>query len=374
MMDRGPERGFEPGIEPATDSASDPGAGGDAESLSAWMAGQPASSVRLLFTDDVPAAMSVVTERARARSVVVVTTLSALPPVDRLTRHLVEVLAEAARARWPAWYGGRFSQLGTLDDEIAAPRQIAAAIAAHDDVLQRWLDDARTRARAGQRPVFADLHPALQVRQLALALDGDQLRVVVVLQPASYDVLGLEAVGRALEWFAAHTRARAIGVLPAELASHEGLDRVGYGARTIRFSVPEVRGAPPEEPIAVVHPVIGRPHPLSRVERHMAQMLGRAEDLRTLFEFNQRIETARGSHAIVDLVWREGRVIVEIDGWDTHGNRGAFASDRHRDYELVLSGYLILRLTNEEVLSDAALAVDKIRDVVRFRRIEKGAQ
>jgi very-short-patch-repair endonuclease len=222
--------------------------------------------------------------------------------------------------------------------------------------------------------VFADVHPALQARQLALALEGDHLRVVVALQPASLDALGLDAVGRALEWFAAHTRARLIGVLPAELAAHEGLDRVGYGARTIRFSAADVGGAPPEEPIAVVHPVIGRPHPLSRVEQHLAQVLGRVEDLRTLFEFNQRIETARGSHAIVDLLWREGRVIVEIDGWDTHGNRGAFASDRQRDYELVLSGYLILRLTNEEVLSDAALSVDKIRDVVRFRRIEKGAQ
>jgi len=75
MMERGPDLGIEPGL------------GCEVESLGAWMVGQPASSVRLLFTDDVPAAMSVVTERARAHSMVVVAALSALSPVDQLTRY-----------------------------------------------------------------------------------------------------------------------------------------------------------------------------------------------------------------------------------------------------------------------------------------------
>ena len=42
--------------------------------------------------------------------------------------------------------------------------------------------------------------------------------------------------------------------------------------------------------------------------------------------------------------------------------------DRHRDYELVLSGYTVLRLANDEVLQDFGRAVEKIRDVVRLRR------
>src|SRR5262249_24816780 len=119
-------------------------------------------------------------------------------------------------------------------------------------------------------------------------------------------------------------------------------------------------------------PVVGRPHPLSPAEKRLAQTLSQTEDLRPLFEFNQPIETARGARAVVDLVWRAGGVIVEIDGWDTHGNRCAFAGDRKRDYELTLSGYVVLRLTNDEVMDDAVKDVDKIRDVVKFRVGEKG--
>jgi very-short-patch-repair endonuclease len=45
-----------------------------------------------------------------------------------------------------------------------------------------------------------------------------------------------------------------------------------------------------------------------------------------------------------------------------------YRGDRHRDYELLISGYVVLRLPHEQVLEDPAIAVEKIRDVVRFRR------
>jgi len=34
-----------------------------------------------------------------------------------------------------------------------------------------------------------------------------------------------------------------------------------------------------------------------------------------------------------------------------------YAADRHRDFELLVSGYAVLRLSNEEVLTDTARAV-----------------
>ena len=48
--------------------------------------------------------------------------------------------------------------------------------------------------------------------------------------------------------------------------------------------------------------------------------------------------------------------------------------DRHRDYELILSGFTVLRLTNDEIDEDLEKAIEKIRDVVTFcrRRIEEG--
>jgi very-short-patch-repair endonuclease len=70
----------------------------------------------------------------------------------------------------------------------------------------------------------------------------------------------------------------------------------------------------------------------------------------------------------VDLVWTKGRLVIELDGYDSHGNRGAFMYDRHRDYELTLSGYTVLRLANDEIAQDIEKAVEKIRDIVHLCR------
>ena len=75
----------------------------------------------------------------------------------------------------------------------------------------------------------------------------------------------------------------------------------------------------------------------------------------------------------VDLLWEPGKLVVEVDGFARHGNRFAFVQDRHRDYELILSGFTVLRLTNDEIDEDLEKAIEKIRDVVTFcrRRIEE---
>jgi very-short-patch-repair endonuclease len=47
----------------------------------------------------------------------------------------------------------------------------------------------------------------------------------------------------------------------------------------------------------------------------------------------------------VDFVWRERRLIVEIDGFAFHGNRVAFEQDRDRDSRLAAAGYRVIRFT-----------------------------
>ena len=69
----------------------------------------------------------------------------------------------------------------------------------------------------------------------------------------------------------------------------------------------------------------------------------------------------------VDLLWREGKVVVELDGPE-HQRDPTYAADRHRDYELLVAGYLVLRLTNAEVELDLARALDKVRRVIALRR------
>jgi very-short-patch-repair endonuclease len=47
----------------------------------------------------------------------------------------------------------------------------------------------------------------------------------------------------------------------------------------------------------------------------------------------------------VDLLWREQRLVVEVDGYAFHGSRAAFERDRRRDARLLAAGYRVLRIT-----------------------------
>ncbi|MFI5038908.1 MAG: DUF559 domain-containing protein [Solirubrobacterales bacterium] len=47
----------------------------------------------------------------------------------------------------------------------------------------------------------------------------------------------------------------------------------------------------------------------------------------------------------VDFLWREQRLIVEIDGYAYHSSRSAFERDRAKDGTMAATGYLVLRFT-----------------------------
>jgi very-short-patch-repair endonuclease len=55
----------------------------------------------------------------------------------------------------------------------------------------------------------------------------------------------------------------------------------------------------------------------------------------------------------LDATWPERRVIVECDGFATHGTRRAFADDRAKDRELVVAGWRVIRLTWRQLTHDA---------------------
>jgi very-short-patch-repair endonuclease len=53
------------------------------------------------------------------------------------------------------------------------------------------------------------------------------------------------------------------------------------------------------------------------------------------------------------FLWREGRLIVETDGYRYHRGRQAFEDDRARDIRLQMLGYQVLRFTHRQVVDDA---------------------
>src|SRR5215813_9339154 len=69
---------------------------------------------------------------------------------------------------------------------------------------------------------------------------------------------------------------------------------------------------------------------------------------------------------IVDFVCLAARVVVEIDG-ETHDFEARQRSDAIRDRWLASRGYIVLRFTNEDVLSSLEGVLLRIRDAAQRR-------
>jgi very-short-patch-repair endonuclease len=61
-------------------------------------------------------------------------------------------------------------------------------------------------------------------------------------------------------------------------------------------------------------------------------------------EINVRI----GRHE-VDFMWRDQRLIVEVNGFRFHSSRSAFEHDRRRDAELISQGFRVIRITWRQI-------------------------
>jgi very-short-patch-repair endonuclease len=248
-------------------------------------------------------------------------------------------------------------------------REAAARI---PGINSAWAEAAARLTLAARRPRVTGAAPPIELSQLSLAVS--RLGPVLVVDAgAASDAPGVLA--HALESVARHARA-AVVALFAELPPLDSpFDRILYGARRVVVaadsgpfaSCPETDNGARSTWLV---PWRGAPHPLSEIEQRLAAMLGNDAELAGLFCFNWFVDTIRGSRPKVDLVWMDGRLVVELDGYADHATRRAFIGDRHRDYELMLSGFTVLRLANDEVVQDFGRAIEKIRDLVRLRQAQ----
>jgi len=67
----------------------------------------------------------------------------------------------------------------------------------------------------------------------------------------------------------------------------------------------------------------------------------------------------------VDFVWREERLIVETDGWQAHGTRGAFERDRRRDADLLAAGWRVLRISYARLEREPDWVAERIGEALR---------
>ncbi|MBI9091860.1 MAG: DUF559 domain-containing protein [Desulfobacterium sp.] len=314
-----------------------------------------------------------------------------IPCLDDILNDIIDALAGMALKLWPGWSGTPPGEGGS----------------------GKWLERAARLCRENHPPLPKGFSKSIQVQQLSEIMGPAGLIVVLAVENNGVDQANIFSFVKACQWVASESAARVAVLLPPEFSDLEEIEAISYGAvrhhgpdkgkaisalpcvtvspsATLLPSeaLPPSEAAPPfestlspgiwerkpgradEKKASIPLPELGVPHPLSQGEQLMAATLAGDPELSALFEFNQKVRTLHGRHYIVDLLWKAGKVVVEIDGYTFHGTRAAFASDRNRDYELMISSYLVLRIPHWEVMDDPDRALEKIRDILAFRRKE----
>ncbi|GGN83869.1 hypothetical protein GCM10010112_62630 [Actinoplanes lobatus] len=152
------------------------------------------------------------------------------------------------------------------------------------------------------------------------------------------------------------------------LDSIDDIVRVRFRPQAAGAAEPETHRSPLSNTIG--YPAIaGRPHPASMAEQSLEAALS-GVDWAAGREWNQIYQAHPLTNPIrVDLLWRDERCVVEIDGAE-HREPERFAADRQRDVQLQLAGYAVLRFTNTQVVQHRDLVMSQLRQFLDCRRAE----
>jgi very-short-patch-repair endonuclease len=69
---------------------------------------------------------------------------------------------------------------------------------------------------------------------------------------------------------------------------------------------------------------------------------------------------ARLGRFVVDFLWPAAKVVVEVDGYTSHGGRTSFERDRERDATLLARGYVVLRVTWRQLVAQREAVVARV--------------
>ena len=295
--------------------------------------------------------------------------LSGTPSAEAIVERTVDALADTALRIWPVWYNSvTFADIrgDTLGREAARSR-VRETAKAVPHLSRAWAERAVTYALDGRKPRVCDIALGTELEQLCLAINRGSL---VLITNSSKSEAEAVALVHALEWMTQNAHLAVVVLLERLPEGQSPYDRILHGVLSIELETSLDLTIPSQDIAASawLAPIQGMPHPLSETEQRLAKAISLDAELAPLFGYNLFVETARGSRPKVDLLWKAGKLVIELDGYPDHGSRAAFMHDRHRDYELALSGFCVLRLANDEIAQDIGKAVEKIRDMVQLCR------
>jgi hypothetical protein len=91
-------------------------------------------------------------------------------------------------------------------------------------------------------------------------------------------------------------------------------------------------------------------------------------DLSARFGLPRAELNTRAAGFEVDALFEAERLIVELDGWDFHGSREAFESDRDRDADTLAAGFETVRITWERLKGDPEKEAARLHAILAARR------
>lgn len=175
------------------------------------------------------------------------------------------------------------------------------------------------------------------------------------LEIASHDGLPCTTVARTLLDLAATTARRRV-----EQAVDRAEELRLFDLRELRSVVERRHG---ERGTAVLATILaeydGPAATRSAAEARLLSLIRRARLPRP--EANAWVPLPEGGGYRPDFLWRDRRLVVEVDGRTYHARRRAFEHDRRRDRRLALAGYETRRYAAREVLRQPGQVIAELR-------------
>jgi Protein of unknown function (DUF559) len=76
---------------------------------------------------------------------------------------------------------------------------------------------------------------------------------------------------------------------------------------------------------------------------------------------NEPLDAPDHGHIRPDFYWPAHALIVETDGWQTHGTRTAFKADRRKDAALTAAGYTVMRFSYDDLRDHPTTVVRRLK-------------
>lgn len=104
----------------------------------------------------------------------------------------------------------------------------------------------------------------------------------------------------------------------------------------------------------------GSTYTRSRAEALIRRLLADAQ-------LPQPLVNCRVAGLTVDFLWPQERLVLEVDGYATHGHRLAFEGDRKRDQVLTAGGYTVIRITWRQLRDEPIAVAARIAQALAVR-------